>query len=163
MNNVDENSKIHMTIREMTKGDLPEVVAIEEQIFSDPWPRSAFAEQISGESWGAIVAEADDKIIGYACYYIVDGESHLTNIAVVPTYRRKSVAKRLLESILQIVRENKSEYLLLEVRPSNVTARAFYERCGFSLLYRRPKYYRQPVEDALVMVRRLGQRKECHS
>jgi len=163
LNSVDESSKIHVAIRGMTKADLSEVVAIEERIFSDPWPRSVFVEQISGEGWSAIVAEADDKIIGYACYYIIDCKSHLTNIAVAPAYRRKSVAKRLLESILQIVRENESEYLLLEVRPSNVTARAFYERCGFSLLYRRPKYYRQPVEDALVMVRRLGQGKECHS
>lgn len=160
MNSVSESSKSGVSVRDMTVADLAEVVSLEERVFPDPWPKSAFAEQLSDEGWGAIVAKSDNKVIGYACYYIVDCESHLTNIAVDPAYRRKSVAKRLLESILRIIQESKCEYLLLEVRASNVEARAFYERFGFTLLYRRPKYYRHPVEDALVMVRYFSQENE---
>jgi ribosomal-protein-alanine N-acetyltransferase len=144
----------------MTEDDVPGVARLEQQMFSDPWPGSAFLEQLSGRGWGAIVAEAAGNLVGYACYLTVEIEGHLTNIAVAPEWRRKSVARRLLEAILRIVEESGCEYLLLEVRPSNAEARTFYERHGFQLLYRRPHYYRHPVEDALVLVRYLKQDKE---
>lgn len=155
MNGVSEIGNVGMVIREMAEEDLNEVVSLERRIFADPWPRSAFVEQVSEKGWSAIVAEADGKVVGYACYYIVDCESRLTNIAVDPAYRRKSVARKLLENILQTVQEQKCEYLLLEVRPSNVEARAFYQRFSFVLLCRTPNYYQHPVEDALVMVHYL--------
>ena len=155
MNNAKENNNLEINIREMTQNDLHQVIALEKKLFSDPWPQSAFLEQITGREWGAFVAEVKGKVIGYACYLIVDIESHLTNIAVDPAYHRKSVAKKLLKAILHIAQDSGCEYLMLEVRPSNAEARAFYERSGFTLLYRRPHYYCHPVEDALVLVRRL--------
>ena len=161
MNGVNENRKLKVSIREMAERDLPQVVSLEEKIFPDPWPRSAFLEQVTDGDWGTIVAETDDRIIGYACYFIADSESHLTNIAVDSVCRRKSVARKLLEAILRIVQESGCEYLLLEVRPSNAEARAFYERFGFTLLYRMPNYYRHPVEDALVLVRYLKYSKKA--
>jgi ribosomal-protein-alanine N-acetyltransferase len=160
LSSVDNSRKQDIIIREMTVADLPRVVYLEKLIFPDPWPESAFVEQITETGWGALTAEADDTAIGYACYYIVADEAHLTNIAVDPAYRRKSVASQLLERILQVAQKNRCEYLLLEVRAGNIEARVFYERYGFTLLYRRPKYYRHPVEDALVMVRYFGQGKE---
>lgn len=140
--------------------DLPRVVHLEKLIFPDPWPESAFMEQITESGWGALTAEANDLVVGYACYYIVADEAHLTNIAVDPDYRRKSVASKLLERILQVAQDNRCEHLLLEVRVGNIEAREFYKRHGFTMLHRRPKYYRHPVEDALVMVRYLGKDKE---
>ncbi|MEE8575808.1 MAG: GNAT family N-acetyltransferase, partial [candidate division Zixibacteria bacterium] len=85
----------------------------------------------------------------------VDVEAHLTNIAVVKSFRRMSVARRMLEEIVTRAQDNECEFILLEVRPSNEEAIAFYEEYKFRLLYRRPNYYRRPVEDALVMVRYL--------
>ena len=145
------NSTIRL--REMTRADLPEVSRLEREIFSDPWPFSAFEDVIKEPDWGGLVAESDNTIIAYATFLIVDVESHLTNIAVDPSQRRKSVAKQLLDRIFTIVKERKCEFLLLEVRPSNAEALAFYELYGFRVLYQRPNYYRRPVEDALVMVR----------
>jgi len=136
----------------MTEADLPVVVALERDIFSDPWPESGFRQQMTSFGWGAIVAESDETIMGYACYMMVAGEGHLTNIAVASDHRRKLVAKRLLETILQVIKKAGCEFLLLEVRPSNEAAIAFYRKYGFQDLYRRPRYYRYPVEDALVMV-----------
>lgn len=150
------NPRLDIEIRRMNLDDIAPVMKLERAIFPDPWSAAAFREQITGEGWGAIVAECDGRIIGYGCYYIVAGESHLTNIGVDPKYRRKSVAKRLLENILQVVTDSNCEYIFLEVRPSNYGAVAFYERFHFDLMYRRPNYYRQPVEDALVMGRYLG-------
>lgn len=146
-----ESKKI-MVLRDMAEKDLDTVLQIENEVFPDPWPRSAFADQLSGDGWGALVAESDGEIIGYGCYFMVDIEAHLTNIAVRPDYRRKSVAKTLLNTILERATDAGCQYLILEVRKSNAVARTFYEKRGFRILYRRPNYYRRPVEDAVVMV-----------
>ena len=155
MSNVENKNELAVSIRAMTLADVDAIAELERKVFPDPWPRSSFAEIPGDEQWGAIVAEYGGEIIGYACYLIVLQESHLTNIAVAESHRRKSVAKQLLQRILDIVIENKCELVLLEVRPSNHQAIAFYDKYGFHQLYRRPNYYRRPAEDALVMVRYL--------
>ena len=155
MSSVGSSSEVAATIRPMTESDIDRVTELESLIFPDPWPRAAFVEQLKDDSWGALVAEADGEIIGYACYLLVHNESHLTNIGVEKAWRRKSVARKLLERILQVIIERGCDILLLEVRPSNADARAFYAKHGFRELYRRPNYYRRPIEDALVMVRYL--------
>ena len=156
MSSAEKADRQVVTIRAMSEDDLPVIAELEQQIFPDPWSMNAFAEALAEDSWGALVAEADGEVAAYACYLIIDVEAHLTNIAVAEPYRRKSVAKQLLDYILRIVTETKCEYLLLEVRPGNVEAVAFYRKHGFHQLYRRPNYYHNPVEDAQVMVYYLG-------
>ncbi|MFZ1683406.1 MAG: ribosomal protein S18-alanine N-acetyltransferase [Candidatus Zixiibacteriota bacterium] len=151
-----KTEELAVQVRHMAAEDLERICELEVQIFPDPWPASAFVEQLDLDGWGTLVAEVDNQIAGYACYMMVANESHLTNIAVDPAWRRKSVARALLDSILEIVTANKCDMLLLEVRCSNAEARAFYVKHGFKELYKRPKYYRRPVEDALVMVRHLN-------
>ncbi len=149
-----------ISIREMTAGDLPTIVSMEVEIFPDPWPLTSFEEALAEPGWNALVAENGETIVGYALYLVVGSESHLANIAVDENCRRKSVAKRLLEHILQCVTRLECEYILLEVRPSNLGAIAFYRKYCFQELYRRPNYYRHPAEDALVMVFYLSDDKE---
>ncbi len=144
-----------MTIRAMTGAELLRIVSMEREIFPDPWPLSSFEDLLASEDWSALVAEHEGTIIGYACFLIIASEAHLANIAVDKEHRRKSVAKRLLDRILVIITARQCTMLLLEVRPSNAGAIAFYTGNGFAHLYRRPNYYRRPVEDALVMVRHL--------
>lgn len=136
----------------MGSGDVEAVASIEKECFPDPWPRSAFEDIVRSNDHGGMVAVHEDKVIAYGCYLIIAREAHLTNLAVAPEYRRKTVARQILEHILEMARRKECEYILLEVRPRNESAVAFYENAGFKLLYRRPRYYRNPVEDALVMV-----------
>lgn len=142
-------------IRGMQPNDLKTVWELEKKIFPDPWSLSSFKELLDENGWGGFIAEDGSEIIGYACYYISVHEAHLTNIAIREDYRRKSVAKLLLDNILSIVSGKNCEFILLEVRPSNKSAIAFYGKHGFKILYKRPDYYHNPVEDALVMVRYL--------
>lgn len=136
----------------MRSDDLSAVVELEEAIFPDPWPESAFSDQLGEDGWESIVAEYDGRIIGYACFMLVAHEAHLTNIATVVSYRRKSVAHRLLDHIFEYVKSKDCELILLEVRPSNTEARAFYKKHGFRFLYDRPNYYKRPEENAEVLV-----------
>lgn len=146
-------NNFEITYRELTEGDLAKVHALEKKIFPDPWSYESFQQQLSGGGWGGIIAEVGSEIIGYACYFIAANEAHLTNLAVAEDYRRKSIAKQLLDNILLIISKYECEFILLEVRPSNIEAIEFYKKHGFTFLYQRPKYYRKPVEDALVFVR----------
>ncbi|MEA1981587.1 MAG: ribosomal protein S18-alanine N-acetyltransferase [candidate division Zixibacteria bacterium] len=148
----ETNNSLNFSIRPMTQDDLDRVIELEINIFPDPWSRSVFEEQFSDDSWGSVVALSDGLIIGYACYLTVGVESHLTNIAVDPDYRRKLVAYHLLATILEAVKKEDCEYILLEVRPSNKSAISFYNENNFSVLCRYPGYYRNPTEDAYVMV-----------
>jgi len=150
---VKKINNFKIILRDLTKDDLTKVHALEEKIFPDPWSYEAFQQQLSDRGWGGIVAEVESEIIGYACYFIAANEAHLTNLAVAEDYRRKSIAKQLLDNILLIVSKYECEFILLEVRPSNIEAIEFYKKHGFTFLYQRPGYYRKPVEDALVFVR----------
>ncbi len=156
MNKTAVNKSLKLTVRPMKSSDIEKVIAIEKDCFPDPWPRSAFESIVDSPDHGARVAIFENKIVGYACYLIITAEAHLTNLAVAPEFRRKSAAKQLLAEILKIAERKECEYILLEVRPRNESAIAFYESAGFKLLYRRPRYYRNPVEDALVMVYYFG-------
>jgi len=139
----------------MIEADIATITRLEQEIFPDPWPEQSFVDIVQDSDWIGLVIELSGRIIGYACILLSAGEMHLANIAVVPDYRRKSVASRLMCRILQIAGKHRCAMILLEVRVSNEGARAFYEREGFAALYTRPRYYRKPLEDALVMVRYL--------
>jgi len=136
----------------MVREDLTAVYALENQIFSDPWPLRSFEEIFDEDSWQALIAESEGRLIGYACFLDIAGEAHIANIAVSSEFRRKSVAKRLLDRILLFAQDSRCEMIILEVRPSNRPALEFYKKAGFAELYRKPNYYTSPKEDALVMV-----------
>ena len=150
-----EVSSVRVTIRPMRFSDLPEVATLEHDIFSDPWPADAFEEYLDNFDGIGWVATAQSRIVGYACCGLDDNVLHVTNLAVVPAHRRKSVAKRLMDCILTLARERECELVYLEVRISNEAARRFYEALDFETVDRKIKYYEHPVEDALIMVRRL--------
>ncbi len=149
------DKSMDIKIRPMTIKDLPQVLAIENRVFSDPWPEEAFLDGQYHPDHHFIVAQKDSEITGYAAYYCDVGEARLTNIAVAPEYQRKSIAKKLLNYILDIVKKEKCEYIFLDVRPTNLAAIDLYKKYGFEKAYIRPGYYDNPPEDAFVMVRRL--------
>jgi ribosomal-protein-alanine N-acetyltransferase len=85
------------------------------------------------------------------------GELHINNVAVRGLYRRRGIARTLLEMILAEGIRGGAERAFLELRAGNNAALKLYEECGFRVTARRQKYYSEPVEDALVMIIRLQQ------
>lgn len=149
------STEINPVIRPMRREDIDLIVSLEKSIFSDPWPAEAFTEEADNSGHIFLIAEFEHEIVGYASYYIEMGEGRITNLAVVPKYRRKAVAKKLLEYILGLVKMAKCKYIFLDVRPSNEAAIALYCKYKFYEVYRRPKYYQNPDEEAMVMVKNL--------
>nr|MBN2277547.1 ribosomal protein S18-alanine N-acetyltransferase [candidate division Zixibacteria bacterium] len=143
-------------IRPVKPSEINIVVMMEQLIFTDAWPRSAFLDYLDDDpDMGLLVAESGNAIIGYACYIISYGEAQLSNVAVAPEYRGKSVAKLLINRILNMAKNANCEYIYLDVRQSNLSAIDLYRKLGFRELYLRPGYYQTPVEDAIVMVKTL--------
>jgi ribosomal-protein-alanine N-acetyltransferase len=94
--------------------------------------------------------------LGYAVLYVVADQAELANLAVAPAVRGRGVGRALLESVLAVAQELDVREIFLEVRQSNYVAQRLYRSVGFVPVALRRGYYEAPVEDALVMVLRLG-------
>ena len=139
-------------IRPLAESDLGRVVALERATFPSPWTRGMFIdEMLQGSSRAWFVADSPWGILGYAGLMEVEGEGHILNLAVRADARGQGVGSALLAAVLAEALRRNLERLTLEVRPSNAAARAMYEAAGFSEEGRRPGYYADSGEDALVM------------
>lgn len=146
-------------ISEMTLDDLGEVCRIESEVFPNPWPESSFEADVRNESaYSMVVRDSANRIVGYTCMMFIVDEAHLTNIAVSIDHRRRGIGSMLMDDLISRAESRGCRVILLEVRLSNHAAISFYSRYGFVEMYRRKQYYRNPVEDALVLVRRIGER-----
>ncbi len=135
-----------------TRADLDAVLGLEMTAFADPWTREAFETALRERHARFRVARgADGRLIGYLIAWFVLDEGEIANLAVVPSARRRGIGRALLEGIIAEARAARVGRLFLEVRESNAAARALYAARGFQPVTRRPRYYRKPVEDAIVL------------
>ena len=144
------------SIRAARRDDLGAIAAIERVAFTDAWSRASFAEVLAHPLSRMLVADDAGDVVGYiVARYVVD-EAEIANLAVATTHRGRGIAARLLDTALDIGRGLGTTQVFLEVRDSNIAARALYAGRGFEELGRRARYYVRPVEDAIVMRKMLG-------
>ncbi len=141
-----------IAIAPMTVEDLPDVLAIERASFATPWTEANLRHEIRANpfAWN-LVLRLDDRIAAFACAYVVADELMINDLAVHVDERRRGLARAVLQHLLSGARARGCRRATLEVRPSNGPARALYERFGFALIGRRPGYYSDTGEDALVL------------
>jgi [ribosomal protein S18]-alanine N-acetyltransferase len=142
-----------MEIRRLTLHDLDAIVAIENAVYPTPWSRSMFAGELAKPSSFSFGAH-DPEHGGLVAYLIVSryvDAWHIMNVAVHPEYRRQGVASRLLDELFDHTAGDARRGYTLEVRVSNATAIALYERFGFEASGIRRGYYTDNREDALIM------------
>lgn len=140
-----------MTITTMGQEHVSQVAELEKQCFSDPWSEKSVASELENPLSLWLVALEGDTVAGYVGSQTVMGETDMMNIAVAPAFRRKGIARALIQALLRELARQGSRCLTLEVRASNAPARALYESLGFAQVGRRPNYYRNPKEDALIL------------
>ncbi len=139
-----------IAIRPGTPADLDQVIAIASASNSAAhWQPSDYAK-IFETKRALIVAEFQTLVVGFVVAHDIAGEWELENIAVTPAYRQNGVGKRLVLALIDEARTSNAISILLEVRESNFPARKLYERCGFQQYGRRPSYYVNPSEDAVL-------------
>jgi len=141
-----------MNIRRMTLDDVEQVVAIDQASFSLPWPERSFRFEISDNPGSrAWVADTDGKIIGMIVAWLFVDEAHIATIATHPDHRRRGVAVALLQHTLHSMQDEGATNAVLEVRAGNIVAQEMYRKIGFVESSRRPKYYKDNGEDAILM------------
>lgn len=135
----------------MKKEDVPGVHQVEEACFSTPWSLESFEDIFSYKGNYYLVAKEEDKVVGFIGLMAVLGEGDITNVAVLPSYRKRGIGDCLVSAILKLAKEEKISKIMLEVRSSNGAAIHLYEKYGFTYLCTRKKYYQKPTEDANIM------------
>ena len=141
-------------LRDMRGDDLERVASIEARSFSDAWPASAF-EELLAQSYARlrVVEDAIAEVQGYCILLRAADEGEIANICTSPEARGRGFGGGLLDDALTSADANGVMAVYLEVRTSNVAARALYESRGFTAVGRRRHYYQDPTEDALVLKR----------
>lgn len=143
--------RLRVIIVPLAPAHLEVVMAIERVAFSTPWRVEDFLSLIENPAAINLAALEAGRVVGYSCAWSVVEYGELGNLAVLPEYQGRGVARGLLDVTLKHCRRKAVEALFLEVRESNGRALALYERYGFRRIGLRRAYYSDPVEDALIM------------
>lgn len=152
-------AKVSVTLRHAVGTDLETIGAIERLAFSDPWSVAALASALSLAHVRFFVAEEGNgtaTLLGYVVVLLYGDEGEIADLAVTPAARRRGTGGMLLDRAVAEAMESGVRALYLEVRESNVAARALYASRDFDLVGRRRAYYQHPSEDALVLRRELA-------
>lgn len=138
-----------ISIENFSKKYLDDVYKIECACFVHPWSKADLENQLALDTSYFLVAVVDGKAVGYMGLQIFSGEGYVTNVAVLPEFRRQGIAQMLVEKQLQ----NDMNFITLEVRKSNFPAIKLYEKSGFENVGVRPHFYTSPDEDAVIMTK----------
>ena len=135
----------------MNEAHVAPIAQLEKLCFSDPWSERSIAYELTNPLSAWFVAVEDGTVLGYVGSQAVLDEADMMNIAVSPEARRRGIAQGLVEVLVAALKEKEVRCLTLEVRASNDPAITLYHKLGFTQVGRRPNYYRNPKEDALIL------------
>jgi [ribosomal protein S18]-alanine N-acetyltransferase len=138
-----------------SRGHIPEVAAIEQACFSDPWSEASFRQALenAGVFFRVATEGAGGRVVGYVVAWFAADEGEIANVAVAPSARGRGIGGLLVDASISAAADHGAQALYLDVRESNARARALYDSRGFVEVGRRRRYYRRPSEDAIVLRR----------
>ena len=147
-----------ITVRQAEAADVPAIAALERVCFSDPWSEGALNDTLCSPYavlFCAMFPDEGETIASYGGLYLLGEDADITNVATHPAYRRRGAASAILGAILDYARAHNVRAVHLEVRCSNTSAAALYRSFGFTVDGTRPRYYKNPSEDAILMTYRF--------
>ncbi len=149
--------RINIRIRPMLLADVEQVVQIDKLSFTLPWSERTYRLELTENSAAHLfVADLEDQpeqlIVGYVGFWFIVDEAHISTLAVHPDFMGRGIGSRLLEEALVGALRLGADLVTLEVRASNQRPIDLYKKFGFQVKARKPRYYRDNHEDALLMV-----------
>ena len=138
-------------IEKMSPSHVGEIARLEKECFSTPWSEDGLKSELNNAFARFFVATYAGEIAGYVGAHNVLGEVYITNVAVFEKFRRKGVAKKLIDALLESAKAENGNFVTLEVRKSNIPAVSLYEKCGFEKVGERKNFYEKPRENAVLM------------
>jgi [ribosomal protein S18]-alanine N-acetyltransferase len=143
-------------LRPLAITDLTEMLAIDALTFPVPTKATLFRHELTGNDLAHYQAltGVNGRLIGFAGYWLLADEAHISTIAVHPDWQRRGLGELLLLNMLYLQCEQRAILSTLEVRRSNLAAQALYAKYGYEPVGERPRYYKNG-EDALLLTRHL--------
>lgn len=149
-----EKQQIAVHIRWMIRRDMPEVLAIETASFEFPWTEEDFVRCLRQRNCIGMVAELDERVVGFMVYELNKSHLHVLNFAVHPDYRRRGIGRRMIDKLASKLSAQGRTRLILEVRETNLGAQLFFRAMGFRAVCVLHDFYEDTSEDAYRMVYR---------
>lgn len=138
-------------IRWMIRRDMAEVLEIEQQSFDFAWTAEDFLCCLRQKNCIGMVAEHQERIVGFMVYELLKSQLHILNFAVAPWVRRQGIGTELVEKLIHKLSQQRRMEIRLEVREGNLPAQLFFRSQGFAAANVLRGYYEDTTEDAYVM------------
>lgn len=142
-----------MDFRRSSPFDAPEIARAEAQIFPDPWSERDISDTITHEGSMCFTAIKDGRVVAYVLGRIIPPEGEIYRVAVLPEHRQRGIGYRLLDYAIKTSRGSGLETVFLEVRSKNLPALSLYRAYGFERVGLRRGYYKNPDDDAVIMLK----------
>ena len=145
-------------LRDPGSPDVDAIVALEQESFTNPWSRETLVWELTNSDVTRVYVLRDegDRAVAFCLAWVVFDELHINTLAVTAARRRQGLATFLLQAVLADAAQEGARRATLEVRESNTAALQLYARLGFTVSAKRPGYYTNPPEDALILWREGG-------
>jgi ribosomal-protein-alanine N-acetyltransferase len=147
----EQMNEIRIHIRWMIRRDMAEVLDIERGNFEFPWVDEDFIRCLRQRNCIGMVAETDDRVVGFMIYELHKARIHILNFAVAPAYHRRGVGGQMIAKLIGKLSSQRRSRILLEVRETNLAAQLFFRESGFRAISVLHKYYEDTPEDAYLM------------
>ncbi len=144
-----QETRVH--IRWMIRRDMPEVLRIEAEDFEYPWSEEDFIRCLRGRNCIGMVAEHDERIVGFMVYELNRTRLHLLNLAVVAGEQRRGVGRQMVAKLIGKLSAQRRTRIVLEVRERNLPAQLFFRTLGFRAVSVLRNFYEDTPEDAYLM------------
>jgi [ribosomal protein S18]-alanine N-acetyltransferase len=154
---IDQRQEVRVHIRWMIRRDMPEVLAIEGQSFEFPWLEDDFIRSLRQRNCIGMVAEYEDRVVGFMIYELHKTRIHVLNFAVASNYRRLGVGSQMIAKLAAKLSSQRRSRIILEVRETNLAAQLFFRENGFRAVSVLRGYYADTPEDAYIMQHRYRQ------
>ena len=147
----NDNFDINVHIRWMIRRDMNEVLDIEQASFEFPWLEDDFLRCLRQRNCIGMVAEFDERVVGFMVYELHKDQLHVLNFAVRPDIRRRGIGHQMVNKLIGKLSRKGRNRIVLEIRETNLAAQMFFKRLGFRAVSVLRDYYDDTVEDAYVM------------
>jgi ribosomal-protein-alanine N-acetyltransferase len=147
----DQKQEVRVHIRWMIRRDMPEVIAIEDESFEFPWLEEDFVRCLRQRNCIGMVAEYEDRVVGFMIYELHNTRIHVLNFAVASDYRRRGVGSQMVTKLVAKLSTQRRSRIVLEVRETNLPAQLFFRENGFRAVSVLRAYYHDTPEDAYLM------------
>lgn len=146
-----QKQEVRVHIRWMIRRDMPEVLKTERECFEFPWSEEDFIRCLRQRNCIGMVAEHEDRVVGFMIYELNKTRLHVLNFAVAAEFQRRGVGTQMIAKLISKLSIQRRTRITLEVRETNLSAQLFFRNAGFRATSVLRSYYEDTPEDAYHM------------